>query len=195
MPLTKEQKSKIVEELKEKFLRKKAVFFVSFTGVDVKTSQDLRRSLKGKEAEYTVVKKTLLERALGEAGIELPLSALTGQTPLEANHRKRGSHPLRVLLTGQVGVAFDYGSQANAVKTLYEFTKKSSFSLLGGILDNSFLDSEKVKMLAQLPSLDAMRQKLFFTLCFPLANFLHALKSVPSNFITVLNQIKAQKAG
>ncbi|MBI3335553.1 MAG: 50S ribosomal protein L10 [Candidatus Portnoybacteria bacterium] len=171
MPLTQEQKIQTVAEIKDKLLRKKAAFFVSFTGVDVKTSQDLRKSLKGKEAEYTVVKKTLLARALNEEGIKVPFPALSGQ----------------------VGIAFDYGSQVNAARTLYEFTKKSSFSLLGGILDRSFLDSEAAKTLAQLPSLEVMHQKLCYVLQSPMANFLGTLRALPLRLMYALAQVKAQK--
>jgi len=169
--LTKAQKAKIVEELKEKFLTKKAVFFVSFTGVDVKTSQDMRKQVKGGEGEYKVVKKTLLERALKTVNFSVPLG----------------------VLQGQVGLAFDYGSEVGVVKTLFGFTKKTSFLLLGGIIGQRFLSADQVKELALLPALEVMRGRLVFAIKSPLSGFIHTLKGVQLQVINILKAIATKK--
>jgi len=59
MALTKEQKQKIISELKEKISRQKAIVFADFTGIGVKELSRLRKEMKEKECEFKVAKKTL----------------------------------------------------------------------------------------------------------------------------------------
>ena len=60
MALTKAQKKKILEELKEKIARQKIMVFVDFTGLKVKDLSNLRKKMKAADGEIKVVKKTLL---------------------------------------------------------------------------------------------------------------------------------------
>ena len=46
MPLTREQKKKIIEDLKEKVAKQKAMVFVSIQGIKAKELFDLRKKLK-----------------------------------------------------------------------------------------------------------------------------------------------------
>lgn len=169
--LTREQKKDIIKEIGEKFSRKKAAFFVSFTGVNVKTSQDLRRQIGELGGEYKVVKKTLLARSLEELNINLPIKELAGQ----------------------VGLAFDYDSQIDVAKTLSAMTKKSAFIILGGLMDNNFISPDSVKELALLPSIEVMRAKLAFALQCPIVQLARACNSFQVNLVVALREVINKK--
>ena len=169
--LTKDQKAKIIKELAEKFSRKKVAFFLSFAGVNVKTSQDLRRQLREIGGEYSVAKKTLLERSLKDMDIKIPLQELVGQ----------------------VGLAFDYTSQTDVAKALLGITKKSAFTILGGLLNDTFLSPIAVKELALLPNIEVMRAKLAFTLQSPVTRLARACNQVQINLVSVLDALILKK--
>jgi len=71
MPRTKAQKQKILDDLKDKVARQKAILLVGITGLKVKDLSALRKKLKGVDANIQVVKKTLVEKALKEQKLEL----------------------------------------------------------------------------------------------------------------------------
>jgi len=172
MPLTKAQKIEVVKDLHDKLSRKKVAVFVSFSGVDVKTASDFRSSVRQVNGDYKVAKKTLLKRALDELKISVP----------------------QELLTGQVGIALDYYSQTSVAKTLHDFTKKSKFSILGGLMGDEFLDASRVKELALLPGLDVMRARVIGTIQSPISGLVRTLHAIPLQLINVLNAIAAKKS-
>lgn len=171
MSLTKIQKGKIVEELADKLSRRKAAFFVSFAGVDVKTCEDLRKTLRSANGEYKVAKKTLLERALQKTHTSLPSE----------------------VLAGQVGIVFDYASEVNAAKILAAVSKKSSITILGGMVDSVLLSIDEVKELALLPDIGTMRARLAATLNAPMSGLARALSSIQLQFINTLRAIVSNK--
>jgi large subunit ribosomal protein L10 len=71
MAKNKEQKNKIVSNLKEKISQMKSLVFFGYEGLTVKDIEDLRRKCKEAGIEYTVPKKTLLSVAMKEAGVEV----------------------------------------------------------------------------------------------------------------------------
>lgn len=169
--LTREQKEQIVQEIGEKFSRKKAAFFVSFTGVNVKISQDLRRQVGDIEGEYKVVKKTLLARSLEGLGVKVPLEKFTGQ----------------------LGLVFDYNSETNAAKILSGIAKKSTFGILGGLVNDTFILPDEVKELASLPAIEVMRAKLAFTLQSPIIQLARVCNSVQMSAVSVLHALIIKK--
>ena len=61
MALTKTQKQKIINDLKDKIARQKALLFIDFTGLKVKDISNLRKKLKAINSELKVAKKTLMK--------------------------------------------------------------------------------------------------------------------------------------
>lgn len=171
MPLTRDQKAQVVDELKEKLSRKKVALFVSFNSVSVKTSSEFRKSVREQQGEYKVVKKTLLERALKDMNMELPKESVPGE----------------------LGLALDYNSETDVAKTLFDFTKKSKFVMLGGLMGQDILSAAQVKELALLPGLDAMRARLAGMLQSPVTGLVRTLSGIQLQFINVLHAIASKK--
>lgn len=172
MPLTREQKAAVIDELKDKLSRKKIAVFVSFKEVDVKTSFTLRKNLKEVAGEYKVAKKTLVQKILTEMGVSLPDEALAGQ----------------------LGLAFDYDSETNVAKAINQMTKKSKFTILGGLMENSYLSAAQVQELALLPDIDTMRARTVGVIQSPLTGLARTLQGVQLGFINVLRAIASKNS-
>src|SRR3990172_12174239 len=104
MPLTREKKTKIVEELAGRFKKQKIAIFTDFRGVNVTKLTTLRREMKKAGAEFKVAKKTFLRIALKAIGIEYDPKTLEGGNP-----------PI-----------FFYINHIGPVKTAAKFTKENT---------------------------------------------------------------------
>ena len=170
--LTKEQKSKVVEELAKRFKKQKVAIFSDFRGVSVAKSQTLRKGLKKEDAEFKVTKKTLFDKALSIAGFDFSTKKLEGE----------------------IGVAFGYGDQAAPAKLLAKFSKENeTFKILGGILEGKILTKEDIIAFAKLPSKDVLLGQLVWVLISPLRGLATVLGGNMRNLVVVLNQIKDKR--
>ena len=155
MALTKVQKQKIIDNLKEKIDKQKSIVFADFTGLKVKNIDRLRQELKKKDSELKVVKKTLVSLAFKEKKIEVDLKKLKGEIVL----------------------AFGYRDEILPFKTLYEFSKENkNLKILGGLIGQEILEKEKAIELGQLPSREELLAQLFFTAKSPLLGLYNILQ-------------------
>ena len=173
MALTKIQKQKILEELKEKVARQKAIVFASITGLKVKDLSALRKKLKGQGCEIKVVKKTLIALALKEK-------------KLEADLRK---------LEGEIALGFGYEDELIPFKSLYEFSKENDkLKIVGGLIGKEFLEKEKAIELAKLPSREELLTKLVLSLSSPISGLINVLEGNLKGLICVLSQLQKVKS-
>lgn len=169
---TKNEKQKIVNELVDKFNRQKIAIFTDFQGISVTESNILRKSLKKDGAEYSVAKKTLFDRALKEAGLNLTTKKLHGE----------------------IGVAFGYGDQVAPAKTLIKFTKShDTFKVLTGIMMGRALHTNEIITLAKLPPREVLIAQMVGVMQAPIRGLITALRANICNFIAVLNGVKEKK--
>lgn len=170
----KAQKETIVKAAAEKAKDAKAIVFANFKGVSVKDITVIRRELMKNGSSWQVFKKTLLDRALKDAGIAVDARSLDGQ----------------------VGVAFS-SDEVTAAKVLADFkraNKDSTLEIVGGALGQAALSIQAVKALALLPSRDELRAKLVGTLQAPIAGFVRTLSGNITGLVRVLGAIEKQKS-
>lgn len=167
------QKETIVKVVAEKAKGAKALVFANFKGVSVKDITVIRRELMKSGSSWQVMKKTLLNLALKDAGVAVDA---------------RG-------LEGQVGVAFS-NDEVAAAKVLVDFkkaNKDSTLEIVGGSLGQESLSVQRVKALALLPSQDELRAKLVGTLQAPIAGFVRTLSGNLTGLVRVLGAVRDQK--
>jgi large subunit ribosomal protein L10 len=170
MAKTKEEKKKILKDLKEKIEKQKIMIFVDFTGVKSKDLFLLRRKLKELGNEMKVAKKTLINLALKEKNLNV------------IDVRK---------MLGEVAVIFGMKDEISSAKTVYEFSKENkNLKILGGILEKSFIGPEKIDELAKLPAKEELLAKLVSEISAPILNFVYVLRSIPQSLVFVLSQIQ-----
>jgi large subunit ribosomal protein L10 len=165
-------KERLVAELKEKIGGAKALYYTDFTGLNVKRMTELRRRLRKANVEYVVIKNTLALRAVNESG-------LVGQ-------RLRGP-------TGLV-VAKD---PVTAAKLLRDFAKENDKrpTVKGGMYDGRSVDAAQVDQLASMPSREQMLAQLAGGMQAPLAAFVGALSGVLYMFAGALEGLRTQREG
>lgn len=140
MALTKTQKNKILDELKEKIDKQKSIAFCDFTGLKVKDLSDLRKLMKKQNCELKVAKKTLIALALKGKKIDSDLKKLRGE----------------------VALGFGYADEISPFKAIYNFAKgKENLKILGGFLSGEFLGQERALELAKMPSREELVAGIF----------------------------------
>jgi len=172
MPITKQKKQEIVKELTEKLDRQKAAVFADFSGLKVKDLTDLKNKLRQKGAEFKVAKKTLMNLALKQKGIDADAKAMTGE----------------------IAMVMSYDDETAAAKEAHQFSKTNqNLKILGGLLENKLIDAPQVMALALLPSKLELLAQLTGSLSSPSRNFVGVLQGNLRGLITVLSGIKDAK--
>ena len=167
-----EHKINIVKDTVKRFESSKGVYFTKYTGIDVKTITDLRKSFRDNNVEYVVTKNTLTKRAAKEAGYE----------------------NLDEILTGQVGIAFSDDATAPA-RIIKEFKKENEdlLDVLGLIFDGQLYPSDKYIEFANLPTKEESLTKMVVMLNQPLTKFASALNNSFAKLLSTLENLKETK--
>ncbi len=169
--ITKQQKKDTIEELKDKFVRQKAVVFSDYTGLTVNEVQELREKLREEGIDYKVAKKTLIELALKEAGLDMNIKDLTGQ----------------------VSVALGYDDEIMPAKVLYDFSKSNeNLKILAGLISGEQMDGESIIKLAKLPSKLELLGKVVGSISSPMSGLLNALHGNMRKLVYILKELKPE---
>ena len=114
MTVTREQKEKILQELKEQIAEQKAIILVGITGLKVKDIFDLRKKLKASGDNLKVAKKTLIEKALKESNLNFDKNAYKEE----------------------IALVFGFKDEIFPAKTAYQFSKENeNLKILGGFFE------------------------------------------------------------
>lgn len=169
MALTKEQKQKVVEKLKEKIANQKAMVFVAIEGLKAADLFALRKRLKEADCALSVAKKTLLNIAFKEKKMEFDAEDLEGQLAL----------------------IFGFGDEIMPAKTAYQFSLENErLKILGGFFEDKFIDAKEIITLAKIPSKKELLAKVVGSISAPISNFVYTLQANIKGLITVLAKAK-----
>lgn len=172
MALTKAQKEKVINDLKEKIERQKAIVFTVITGLKVKDLANLRKDMKKKDCELKVAKKTLISSAFK-------------QNKIEVDAKK---------LEGEIALGFGYKDEVLPFKTLYEFSKgNENLKILGGLIGNELLGKEKAIELGQLPTKEELLSRLVGSVSAPISGLVNVLQGNIKGLVCALSAISKIK--
>ena len=156
MAKTKEQKKKIIADLRESIDSQKAAVFIDFTGLKSKDFFALRRKLKAADCLCRVAKKTLLNLVLKEKKTEVDLKKLEGELAL----------------------VFGFGDEMSPAKIVYQFSKEKKLpKILGGFFEGKWRSPEEIIAIAQLPGREELLAKLVGGISAPVSNFVGVLQA------------------
>lgn len=173
MGKTRAKKIEELDQVREQMTKMKIAILTYYSGLSVSEESKLRKTIREENAEYAVVKKTLLKIALKEKGIDP--SALD-----------QVNQPF--------GITFGYGDETSVAKLLLAFQKQHAMvEFAGGILNGAFLTSAEITALAKLPTKLEMLGQLVRTIQAPVAGFVNVLRGNISGLITVLSAVRDQK--
>lgn len=167
-----DKKKAIVEELHEKFSKSKIVILTDYKGLDVGAVSDLRRRLNDINAEFKVVKNTLLARASENTYVEL----------------------IKEDFKGPSAVAMSYDDPVAPAKVLTEFAAgNDKFEVKLGVLGGKRLDVAAIKALSSLPSREVLLAQVLSAMNGVPTGFVRVLNAVPQKLLYALQAIKEQK--
>ena len=167
-----DEKKKIVEDIRKKFLESKVVILTDYKGLDVEKINELRGKLKQSGLEYKVVKNTLLVRASEETDISLIKDSFKGPS----------------------AVALSCDDPVTPAKILTEFADEhESLEIKVGVMNGKILDLSAIKKLSVLPSREALLGSLLSVMSGVPSAFVRALNDMPRRLLNVLQAIKEQK--
>jgi len=166
------QKAEAVQALKGVFAGSGSVVLAHYSGLSVAEMTSLRGRMRDAGAQVKVVKNRLAKIALKG-------------TPGEGASD---------LFTGPVAIAFS-ADPMSAPKAAVDFAKTNEkLIVIGGFMGETVLDSDAVKSLASLPSLDELRGRLVGLLQAP-AQKLAAVAQAPAGQLArVINAYAAKDA-
>ncbi|MFZ2193029.1 MAG: 50S ribosomal protein L10 [Candidatus Moraniibacteriota bacterium] len=169
---TRTQKELITKELVEKLKEAKAVVFSDFKGMTMKDLVALRKELRTESISLKVVKKTLIDIALKEAGIAASVKDMEGQ----------------------IAIAVSPKDEVAAAKIISNFAKtNTNLKVTGGVLDGKMLSTEEVVALSKLPSKQELLAKFIGTINAPVSGFVRVLSGNISGLVRVLKAVADSK--
>ncbi|MBI2020064.1 50S ribosomal protein L10 [Candidatus Daviesbacteria bacterium] len=174
MAKTRAQKEQIIEALKDKLSRAKALVFADYKGLTMKQLSDLRVKLSEQNAEFTITKNNLLKLALPTSDFRLPTSEFDGPT----------------------ATLFAYDDEISPIKVLVKALKDAALGKVkAGFLGTESLDEARITQLASLPTKDELRGQTVGVLVAPLQGMVSVLQGNLRNLVYALSEIQKQRGG
>ncbi len=172
--MPKAEKVERVAELKGRIEASDALLLTEYRGLTVADITALRRSLAEGGTRFSVVKNTLLQRAVAESGRD----DLVG------------------LIAGPSAVAFVAGDPVAAAKTVVDAAKKyPTLVLKGGYLDGKVLSADEARSLAELEPRDVMLSKVAGLVKNEISRAAAVLVSAQAKFLSLLEAFKEKVPG
>ncbi|MFA6518325.1 MAG: 50S ribosomal protein L10 [Candidatus Shapirobacteria bacterium] len=166
--------SKNIQQLKEVTKRleaTKSAALLQYQGLTAGQVSDLRAKVRQVGGEITVVKNTLLTRALAKIGIQMP-EALTG--------------PTAIVYCDQDEIA-----PLKEIETVNKDKEKTSFKY--GIYNQKLLLADELKKFLSLPSKSALISQLLGGLQNPLLRLSYALRFNQTQLVLTLKALESKK--
>lgn len=169
------EKQFLVDEVSRHLAKSEYVFLANHNRLSVAETADLRGQLAKHEAEFHVVKNSILGVASRERGTPVADEFLEGPTAIIVG----GPNPSEV------------------AKVLVKFFKdKEKVEIKTGLLGDKVLLKADVEELSKLPSLDVLRSQLLGLLGQPATSLVRVLVAGPQSFLNVLQaKVRAAEEG
>ena len=152
--MLKSRKAELIAELSESFKDKAAVVVCEYKGLTVSELESLRKAARAKDTNVQVIKNTLANIALGNAG-------MTGLELKDTN----------IFLWSDDVIS--------ASKVAADFAKSNDkFAIKAGYLDGEAADTAKVEAFAKLPGREELLGMLAATWMAPLTNLAFGLDAL-----------------
>jgi large subunit ribosomal protein L7/L12 len=175
--MKKEEKVTAVAELTEKFGRARLAILTECVGLPVNEVTELRKQLRGANAEYRIVKNTLAARAAEG-------TVLAG---------------LKVHLKGPTGVVIGYDDPVLPTKVLKDFIsaekRDQKIRMTAGVLEGKILQPAELAAVAKLPKKEVLIAMLLSAMQGPIRGVVYTLSAILSKFVRVIAAIQDKRKG
>ncbi len=164
--MKKDQKKKFVKDYKDILNNVGILVVTHYSGLKTTQTDELRLKINEVGGKFIIVKNSLMKIILKD-------------------HK---SKEFKALFNGPVALAYSE-DEVSAAKVAVNFSKENDkLIILGGIVDNKFLEQKDVLEIALLPSLDEIRAKLVSLIQTPARNIAYVLKFSANKLARVFNE-------
>lgn len=172
--MTREQKAVMIESLTDTLGESSTIYLADISGLDAGQTSDLRRACFKANVSITVVKNTLLAKAM------------------EASDKEFGELP--ELLKGNTSIMISETANAPA-KVIKNFRKKQEKPILKGayIEEAIYVGDDKVEALSEIKSKEEMIGEIVGLLQSPAKNVISALKSSGGKLAGILKTLSEKE--
>jgi large subunit ribosomal protein L10 len=170
-----QKKVEMVESLQEMFTGCNIGILTDYRGLTTTELNELRRKLGEADIKYRVVKNSLTQIAL----------------------RNAGKDELAEMVSGPIAVAFGYGEIPETAKALTEYINatKSTLAIKGGFFGDTVLSPKDVNALAVLPTKEVLIAQLLAGIQSPITGLVNVLTAPLRNVMGVLQARITQLEG
>jgi large subunit ribosomal protein L10 len=163
--MEREQKAKVVDDLKARVAKAAGVFVADYRGLNSDQVHNLRKAMRAAGVDYRVVKNTLLKRAVAGTSLEAISAHLKGMT----------------------AIAIATKDAVTAAKAAVDFAKANeTFKLRGAFVEGQLLLADGIKTLSTMPTQAEMRATLLGTINAPAAKLLAQINAPGQQLAGVL---------
>ena len=172
MSKTREQKSEIIEKLKDDFSEAQSIVLTDYRGLAVKDETDLRKKVRETGSKYAIIKDTLAILAAKESGHE----------------------DLDKMLTGPTAAVFGFEDPVSPVKVLSDFAEDhEEIKIKGGLVEGKILGADELEALAKLPPRDELLSMLAREMQAPISGLACSLSGIITKLLYALNAVENTK--
>ncbi len=158
MALTKAQKSDVLKKFSDIVKGAATMVFLHAKGISVNDTNSLRNQLRANDGGYSVAKKTLITKALSEAGIAGDMPNLAG---------------------GELSVAYATDQIAPA-REVFAFKKKfaDNVKVVGGVFEGKYMSAAEMQAIAEIPGTPVLRGMFVNVINSPIQGLVIALNKI-----------------
>jgi large subunit ribosomal protein L10 len=156
MAKSKQQKADSKDKLVKLFKDSSSVVFTDYQGLTVPKADLLRKRMREQNVSYMVAKKSIINLAAKEAGLEVDVKTMPGM----------------------IGVAFGSEDEIAPAKILGDMTKETPIKLVGGIFGKKAMPKDQVIALSKLPGKQQLLGMLVSVIAGPMSGFVRALDAI-----------------
>lgn len=171
--MNRQEKEKMVVELRDKMTGSQAVFLVNYRGLSVAQMELLRVGLRAQGGSFKIAKARLMKRAV--EGVD----AVDAMAPY---------------FKDQIGLVFADGEAPVVAQALRDFSKEHQlFDIVLGSINARLLSKDDVIRVASLPTKDVLLAQTCAVLNAPITNLTRVLHMLVARLLYVLKKIEEQK--
>lgn len=169
------EKKYLVEEVAGHLAKSDYVYLTNYDRITVEETAVLRANLAQHNAEFHVVKNSIVNVAAKE----------------------RDMPDLKEFLSGPTAIVIGGDNPSGVAKVLRDFFKdKEKVDVKAGVLSDKLLTAEQVEALAKLPGLEVLRAQLLGLLNQPAQRMVTVLNAVPQSVVNVLQaRVRQEQEG
>ncbi|MFH1655588.1 MAG: 50S ribosomal protein L10 [Candidatus Omnitrophota bacterium] len=163
-----------LEQLIDKEIKDNNSFVINYSNVSASEFNNLRLELRKVGARLFITKNTSAKRALSKRKLEHMLDCVQGPT------------------------AFVWGGDeaVTVSKVLAKFAKeKEGVKVRGGLLDQEFMDEDRIKTMAGLPSKEILQAMVLRAIQSPITGLVNVLSGSFRQLVYVIKQLSEKKGG